>query len=197
VRFRAPVILPPNAMGESIRSSATTSTKTGGQMTTRRVAPLELAELIAAKTGVSIDVVKRILTAQAEITYEQADRGVMIPGIGLLSVAVRPGREVTMQFGAKKGQTIAIPASRKVSLRISKFAVDRILAAPEPLPDLFVPPPEANFKYLLTRRSCPTRRSSRASFRSARWKTRRRRRRSAHFVCRISRSPAVESSRPI
>jgi DNA-binding protein HU-beta len=65
--------------------------------------------------------------AQAELAYKQAKNVFTIPGIGKLVLAKSKPREMVMQFGEKKGQTIKVPAKTRVKFRIAKAAKDAIL----------------------------------------------------------------------
>jgi DNA-binding protein HU-beta len=51
----------------------------------------------------------------------------VIPGIGKLVLAKSKPREMVMQFGEKKGQTVKVPAKTRVKFRIAKAAKDAIL----------------------------------------------------------------------
>ncbi len=116
-------------------------------MAFKRLTPIEVAERLAEKTGLAVEQVKALLTAQAELAYANADHGFAIPGIGVFRRESRPGRTMVMQFGPKKGQEITVPPKRTLKFRVSRIAMDMALGSPQAMPDLFKIVPLAEFKF--------------------------------------------------
>jgi hypothetical protein len=94
---------------------------------------LDIADRLAAKTGLSIRQVCSLLQAQAEIGFESAREGFEIPGIGVLVAVDRPEREIIMHVGPNAGQRVTQPASITLRFYVSEVAKDvftRNLKAP-------------------------------------------------------------------
>jgi DNA-binding protein HU-beta len=89
----------------------------------------EIATMLAEKVGISKKQVNTFFEAQADLAYKQAKNTFVIPGIGKLKIADRPAREMVMQFGPKKGQTVKVPKSKKLKFTLAKVAKDAILGA--------------------------------------------------------------------
>ena len=87
----------------------------------------EIAAQLADQVGISKKQVNQFFEAQAMLAYKQAKNSFQIPGIGKLVLAKSKPREMVMQFGEKKGQTIKVPAKTRVKFRIAKAAKDAIL----------------------------------------------------------------------
>jgi nucleoid DNA-binding protein len=92
-----------------------------------RLSKVEIASELARRAGVSQAQAMAVLDAQTELAYEHASAGFVIPGIGVLSLTVRPERRMIMRFGPDSGKEIAIPAKTKLDFKISKGAKDAIL----------------------------------------------------------------------
>jgi DNA-binding protein HU-beta len=89
----------------------------------------EIAATLAEKVGVSKKQVNQLMEAQADLAYKQAKNQFPIPGIGKLVLVERPARQMVMQFGEKKGQTITVPKKKVLKFRIAKAAKDAVLGA--------------------------------------------------------------------
>lgn len=89
----------------------------------------EVAATLAEQVGITKKQVNLFFEAQAMLAYKQAKNQFVIPGIGKLKVADRPARDMVMQFGPKKGQTVKIAKSKKLKFLLSKSAKDAILGA--------------------------------------------------------------------
>jgi DNA-binding protein HU-beta len=87
----------------------------------------EIAATLAEKVGITKKQVNQFFEAQADLAYKQAKNTFVIPGIGKLRVADRPARDMVMQFGPKKGQTINLPKSKKLKFSLAKVAKDAVL----------------------------------------------------------------------
>ena len=88
----------------------------------------EIAAQLAEKVGITKKQVNQFFEAQAELAYKQAKNAFPLPGIGKLVLAKSAPREMVMQFGPNKGQTIKVPAKTRVKFRVAKAAKDAILA---------------------------------------------------------------------
>jgi len=89
----------------------------------------EIATYLSEKVQISKKQVRDFFEAQAELAYKQAKNTFVIPGIGKLRLAESPAREMVMQFGPKKGQTIKVPKKKRVKFTVAKAAKDSILGA--------------------------------------------------------------------
>ena len=87
----------------------------------------EIASKLAEKVGISKKQAAQFLQEQAALACKEAKNQFTIPGIGKLVLAKSAPREMVMQFGEKKGQTIKVPAKTKVKFRVAKAAKDAIL----------------------------------------------------------------------
>src|SRR5436190_13394697 len=89
----------------------------------------QIATAIADKAGISKRQAGEILDHIAELAYKNAKNSFTLPGLGKLVLVNRPAREMTMQFGPNKGQTVKIPAKKVVKFRVAKACKDAILGA--------------------------------------------------------------------
>jgi DNA-binding protein HU-beta len=89
----------------------------------------QIAATVAEKSGITKKQAVQALDTVAELAYKQAKHTFTVPGLGKLVLVNRPAREMTMQFGPNKGQTIKVPAKRVVKFRVAKAAKDAILGA--------------------------------------------------------------------
>jgi DNA-binding protein HU-beta len=86
---------------------------------------------ILGKQGhtISKKAVGAFFEAQADLAYKQAKNTFVIPGLGKLVLATSAPREMVMRFGPKTGQTVKVPAKRRIKFRVAKAAKDAILGA--------------------------------------------------------------------
>ena len=89
----------------------------------------QIAATVAEKAGITKKQAVTALDCVAEMAYKQAKNTFTVPGLGKLVLQNRPAREMTMQFGPKKGQTVKIPPKRVVKFRVAKAAKDAILGS--------------------------------------------------------------------
>lgn len=89
----------------------------------------QIAASIADQVGITKKQAVQALDTVAELAYKQAKNTFTLPGLGKLVLVNRPAREMTMQFGPKKGQTVKIPPKRVVKFRVAKAAKDAILGS--------------------------------------------------------------------
>lgn len=87
----------------------------------------EIAARLAEKVGISKKQAEQFLLEQAALARKEARNQFTIPGIGKLVLSKSAPRDMVMQFGEKKGQTIRVPAKTRVKFRIAKAAKDKIL----------------------------------------------------------------------
>ena len=87
----------------------------------------EIAATLAEKVGITKKQVSAFFAAQAELAYKQAKNQFVVPGLGKLVLAESPAREMVMRFGPKAGQTVKVPAKRRIKFRVAKAAKDAIL----------------------------------------------------------------------
>lgn len=98
---------------------------TGGKAMTKS----EIAAHLADRVGISKKQVNQFFEAQAELAYKQAKNTFVVPGLGKLVLATSAPREMVMRFGPKQGQTVKVPAKRRIKFRVAKAAKDAILGA--------------------------------------------------------------------
>jgi len=116
-------------------------------MTSKRLTVAELVDQVARRAGLTVEQVKAVLKAQAELAYEHAAEGFRVPGIGILRKIESPARQMVMRFGPDAGQEKTIPASRKLRFAVSRVAKEMVLGRAGPMPDLFKDPELAEFKF--------------------------------------------------
>ena len=87
----------------------------------------EIAATLAEKVGITKKQVSAFFAAQAELAYKQAKNQFVVPGLGKLVLATSAPRELVMRFGPKAGQTVKVPAKRRIKFRVAKAAKDAIL----------------------------------------------------------------------
>ena len=87
----------------------------------------EIAATLAEKVGITKKQVSAFFAAQAELAYKQAKNQFVVPGLGKLVLATSAPREMVMRFGPKAGQTVKVPAKRRIKFRVAKAAKDAIL----------------------------------------------------------------------
>jgi DNA-binding protein HU-beta len=87
----------------------------------------QIAASIAENAEISKKQATEILDHIAQLAYKHAKDTFTIPGIGKLVLRSVPSRQMVMQFGEKKGQTITVPAKRVVKFRVAKAAKEAIL----------------------------------------------------------------------
>jgi DNA-binding protein HU-beta len=98
-------------------------------MAAKAMTKSEISAHLAEKVGITKKQVNMLLEAQAELAYKQAKNQFPIPGVGKLVLVERPARQMVMQFGEKKGQTITVPKKKVLKFRIAKAAKDAVLGA--------------------------------------------------------------------
>jgi DNA-binding protein HU-beta len=87
----------------------------------------QIAAAIADKAGIAKKQASEILEHIAQLAYKNAKNTFTLPGLGKLVLVNRPSRQMTLQFGPKKGQIVTIPPKRVVKFRVAKAAKDAIL----------------------------------------------------------------------
>ena len=89
----------------------------------------QVAAAVAEKNGLSKKQAVEILESIADLAYKHAKNTFTLPGLGKLVLRNVPSRQMTMQFGPRKGELITVPAKRVVKFRVAKAAKDAILGA--------------------------------------------------------------------
>lgn len=79
---------------------------------------------LAERTGTSKAQVSEMLDQLAQLAYEEAENGFIIPGIGKLVLVHRKARTGR---NPATGETIQIPAKKAVKFRVSKACKDAVL----------------------------------------------------------------------
>ncbi len=87
----------------------------------------EIAAKIADEVGITKKQVSAFFDAQAKLAYKEAKNSFVIPGLGKLVLSTSSAREMVMRFGPKAGQTVKVPARKKIKFRVAKAAKDAIL----------------------------------------------------------------------
>lgn len=86
---------------------------------------IELEAAVAEKAGVNKKIVADVLAAQIEIITETLANGEPVRLTGFATLGIR-NREARLGKNPKTGETINIPASRKVTIRPGKDLVAAI-----------------------------------------------------------------------
>jgi len=89
----------------------------------------QIATSLADKVGITKKQAGQTLDLLAQLAYKNARNTFTLPGIGKLVLRNVPSRQMTMQFGSRKGEVITVPAKRVVKFRVAKAAKDAILGA--------------------------------------------------------------------
>ena len=89
----------------------------------------QIATSLADKVGITKKQAGQTLDLLAQLAYKNAKNTFTLPGIGKLVLRSVPSRQMTMQFGPRKGELITVPAKRVVKFRVAKAAKDAILGA--------------------------------------------------------------------
>ncbi|MHB0968216.1 MAG: HU family DNA-binding protein [Thermoanaerobaculia bacterium] len=84
----------------------------------------QIAEALAAKTGLTKKVAVQVLEELAQLAYKEAKKSFTLPGLGKLVLVNRKARKGR---NPATGETIKIPAKRVVKFRVAKAAKDAIL----------------------------------------------------------------------
>ncbi len=94
---------------------------------TERMSKSAVLEHLASQTGLNRKQVAAVLNELARLAYREARNSFQIPGLGIITLAERPARQVLMRFGPRAGQTITVPAKQVLRFRFTKAAKDAIL----------------------------------------------------------------------
>jgi DNA-binding protein HU-beta len=89
----------------------------------------EIANAIAEKTGLTRKQVMSFFEVQAELAYKNAKNTFLVPGIGKLVLTESKAKTMVMRFGPRTGETIKVPAKKRIKFRVVKAAKDSILGA--------------------------------------------------------------------
>lgn len=84
----------------------------------------QIAEALAAKTGLTKKVAVQVLEELAQLAYKEAKKSFTLPGLGKLVLVNRKARKGR---NPATGEAIKIPAKRVVKFRVAKAAKDAIL----------------------------------------------------------------------
>jgi len=95
--------------------------------TAKSLTKSEIANHVAEKCGISKKQALQVFEVQAELAYKQAKNNFVIPGLGKVVLRKSAAREMVMQFGPKKGQTVKIGPKTKLKFTFAKAAKDAIL----------------------------------------------------------------------
>jgi len=87
----------------------------------------QIADAVAAKTGVTKKVAEDMLECLAELSYQHAKDTFILPGIGKLVLVDRKAR---IGRNPATGLPIQIPAKKVLKFRVAKAAMDAILNPP-------------------------------------------------------------------
>ena len=99
----------------------------------------EVMEHLAQKTGLKKKEVGAVVDELVQLVHKEAKHTFVIPGLGIVTLAERPARQMLMRFGPKAGQTINVPAKKVLKFRFAKSAKDAILgSAPVKKDDLVI-----------------------------------------------------------
>ena len=90
----------------------------------------EVMEHLANKTGLKKKEVAAVVDELVQLAHKEAKHTFVIPGLGIVTLAERPARQMLMRFGPKVGQTINVPAKKVLKFRFAKSAKDAILGSP-------------------------------------------------------------------
>lgn len=92
-----------------------------------RMSKSEVLAHLAHKTGLKKKEVAAVVDELVLLAYKEAKNTFQISGLGIITLAERPARQMLMRFGPKVGQTINVPAKKVLKFRFAKSAKDAIL----------------------------------------------------------------------
>ena len=81
---------------------------------------------IAEAADISKAQAKATLEALANLAYNNAADGFVIPGLGKVSIRQSKAREMVMRFGPRTGETVQVPAKKKLKFTYLKAAKEAI-----------------------------------------------------------------------
>ncbi len=81
---------------------------------------------IAEAADISKAQAKATLEALANLAYNNAADGFTIPGLGKVSIRQTKAREMVMRFGPRTGETVQVPAKKKLKFTYLKAAKEAI-----------------------------------------------------------------------
>ena len=81
---------------------------------------------IAEAADISKAQAKATLEALANLAYNNAVDGFVIPGLGKVSIRQTKAREMVMRFGPRTGETVQVPAKKKLKFTYLKAAKEAI-----------------------------------------------------------------------
>lgn len=84
----------------------------------------EIIAHLAKKTGTAKKVANQFLEEFVKLSYKEAKKAFVIPGLGKLTVVQRKER---MGRNPATGQTMLIPAKKVLKFRIAKAAKDAVM----------------------------------------------------------------------
>ena len=87
-----------------------------------------IIKILSEKLELPKKQVGALLSELCALAYKEAKNGFTFPGLGKLVLATRQPREMVMQFGPQKGQTINVPAKRVLKFRVAKAAKEAVLS---------------------------------------------------------------------
>ena len=81
---------------------------------------------VAEAADLSKPQAKAALDAVANLACQNAADGFTIPGLGKVSIRQTKAREMVMRFGPREGETVQVPAKRKLKFTFLKAAKEAI-----------------------------------------------------------------------
>lgn len=87
----------------------------------------QLISTLAEESGIPKKDVAGLLDSLAKLAYANAEAGFTLPGIGKISLRLSKAREMVMRFGPRAGETVKVPAKRKLKFTYTKAAKEAIL----------------------------------------------------------------------
>jgi DNA-binding protein HU-beta len=84
----------------------------------------QIVDYLASKTGTSKKLSGQFLQELVSLSYKEAKKSFVIPGLGKLVLAARKARQGR---NPATGEIISIPAKKVIKFRVAKAAKDAIL----------------------------------------------------------------------
>ena len=92
-----------------------------------RMSKSDVLAHLAHKTGLTKKEVASVVDELVLLAYKEAKNTFQISGLGIITLAERPARQMLMRFGPKAGQIVNVPAKKVLRFRFAKSAKDAIL----------------------------------------------------------------------
>ena len=115
-----------------------------------KLSPDDFVNELARRSNLTLPQARLFLQAQAEMAYEHASNGCPVPGVGIVQVIEVPAKMFQNKFGPRKGETVQMPARRKLTFRFTEAAKASLIGRSGKIANVFevdwYPPEETDLE---------------------------------------------------